>query len=59
MERVSFKPGDMILLDGLYGCAQGECVHRQWGISGRRFGRLPCGHDSEYRLIRRRVDLAW
>lgn len=56
MERINFKPGDVILLDGLYGCSSDECIHQQWGVSGRRFGRLACGHDAEYRLIRRRVD---
>lgn len=59
MDRVTFKPGDVIMLDGVYGCSAGECEHQQWGISGRRFPRLACGHDAEYLLIRRRMDNWW
>ncbi len=57
MEKMIFKPGDVIMLDGLYGCAHEECAHTQWGISGRVFpNRVPCGHDATFRLIRRRMD---
>jgi hypothetical protein len=54
-----FRSGEIIMLDGLYGCSSDTCNHQVWGISGRRFPRLACGHEVEYRLIRRRVDHAW
>jgi hypothetical protein len=56
MEKATFRPGEIILLDGLYGCTHQDCAHQEWGTSGRRFTRLRCGHD-EYKLIRRRLDV--
>lgn len=53
-----FRQGDIILFDGLYGCADGTCEEEQWGVAGRRLGELPCGHG-EWKLIRRRVDRWW
>jgi hypothetical protein len=58
MEKVSFRPGDLIMLDGLYGCSDESCGLRAWGTSGRRFIRLACGHQ-EWTLIRRRMDNWW
>jgi hypothetical protein len=55
MER--FRYGDIILFDGLYGCE--SCGFQSWGISGRRFPRLACGHEGVWRLIRRREDTAF
>jgi hypothetical protein len=57
MEKTIFKPGEVILLDGLYGCTHEACPHTHWGVSGRQFPtRIPCGHEAEFRLIRRRLD---
>ena len=58
MDKVTFRPGDIILMDGLYGCSSGECEQQVWGTSGRRFLRMTCGHE-EWRLIRRRIDNWW
>jgi hypothetical protein len=49
-----FRAGDVILLDGLYGCD--ACDVTAWGVPGRRFPRPGCGHQGEWKLIRRRVD---
>jgi hypothetical protein len=57
MEKVSFQAGDIILYDGLYGC--GTCDAQLWGVAGRRLPRLGCGHDGDWRLIRRRLDRWW
>lgn len=59
MDRVIFKPGEVILLDGLYGCSHDACELKHWGTAGRRFPRLTCGHEADYKLIRRRVDHWW
>ena len=56
MERVQFRAGDIIMLDGLYRCSSEECNLQAWGTSGRRFPRLTCGHESWF-LVRRRVDM--
>jgi hypothetical protein len=56
MERVTFRPGDIILLDGLYGCSAEECEHHVWGVSGRRLPELACGHGAEWRHVRPRPD---
>lgn len=53
---ITFRVGALIILDGLYGCSHADCSHTVWGTSGRRFLRLPCGHEAAYRLIRRRMD---
>ena len=59
MEKVNFQPGDIIMMDGLYGCSSETCGFQAWGISGRRFARPACGHETEWKLIRRRVDNWW
>jgi hypothetical protein len=53
--QLRFRAGDVILLDGLYGCGAEECSVQAWGVPGRRFGRPDCGHE-DWRLIRRRLD---
>ena len=50
-----FRTGDVILLDGLYGCGSDACKVQSWGVPGRRFTKPNCGHE-EWRLLRRRVD---
>jgi hypothetical protein len=59
MERINFSHGDIIMLDGLYGCSHEDCGHQQWGISGRRFPKLSCGHQTDWKLLRRRIDVAF
>ncbi|MBI4510681.1 MAG: hypothetical protein HY698_13690 [Deltaproteobacteria bacterium] len=59
MDKILFRKGDIILYDGIYGCASGFCEHQVWGIAGRRLPELGCGHLSEWRLVRRRVDKCW
>lgn len=59
MEKVLFRAGDIILFDGLYGCTDDTCPHSHWGVAGRRLPALGCGHEKEWRLIRRRMDHCW
>lgn len=59
MEKLTFRTGDVILYDGLYRCGDERCDHQVWGVAGRNFPRLGCGHAAEWRLVRRRADRQW
>ena len=59
MGRDFYRSGEIIFLDGLYGCGAAPCAETTWGTAGRRLPPLPCGHGADWRLLRRRVDRWW